>query len=664
MSLLDQDVPSLHTCSRCSMLFGHGQAASRGRHAHERDLGPLGDGPRKVTIYVNPSKRPYVAPFRRVQTLERLMQYISTLPHPQIRFVTNANPSKPKFKACEELLFAGQWQLVDKSGCIIRPEDWEELVHDGMDITVDTMSYEPQVVEERPSLLQPMALSGRKDVSVAPSQFGSMEVAGDLMEIQTALDTIGARQHVEATAPRFNNPSRLFVPHYHPEPEPLALELAGEESLEPQAPQPNTFVMPPKPESCTSKKQSMSPSATEFKPGGGFSSTSTIEPDDNPIFRLRKRSMAIPIIKPPSPPETIIAAPKPDMPDGYTLDTHEQEEAVYAQDTCEEAVKQEETDGWGRRVAVTAELTEEPARNRIDPVYTYEDPADEDDEEEQEPTEEVPAKEAPAQEAPRPSVQVGEWDGAPSTYSSAEASYPPTSTNDEEATVAPPSEQEEVASVSETVVASSSKPEERSAPSHSELNTEDEATTQVESSKSPSVGPESKFEGENHLFDDSPAVGDQEPQQIEPDVNEVQQHDVPIIVTEPPADPADDGVQALQELEYSVQKPPVIMATSGGSSRAELESEPRLRSMDFRWSEEPYEEPAGDGMQQQAPADQWGEAPGWDSKPDSGWNDWSTPATAPGYGSHWEAQWDTRGHVPLPEDNDSGTTHSLASETK
>ncbi|KAJ6259683.1 hypothetical protein Dda_5321 [Drechslerella dactyloides] len=615
--------------------------ASRARHAHDRDPGPLGDGPRKVTVYVNPSKRPYVAPFRRVQTLERLMQYISTLPHPQIRFVTSANPAKPKFKACEELLFAGQWQLVDKSGCIIRPEDWEELVHDGMDITVDTMVYEAPAVETHASLLQPMAISGRKDVSVAASQFGSMEVAGDLMEIQSALEPAAARQRAAVSAPRLD-PSRLFVPQYPPEPEPLAMELEGDDNPEPQASQPNTFVMPPKPAPWTFKKPGMSPSAMEFKPSGGFNST--IEPDDNPIFRGRKRSMAIPIIKPPSPPETIVAASKPDIPDATTQDTHET--ASYAKDTHQEAAKEEEEDdGWGGRVAVTAELTEEQSHPRQGRLYHYRGPSDD--------------LEESAGGIPASSEEGGEWDGGASTTSLTESSHVPGSTGGE-AHLAPPDEDEEVASVSETVVASGPKSGERSAASNNGLSTEDEGTTHLESTGSPSIDTESKFEGESHLFDDdSPAPGDSESQRNELGSADARRHGIPVIVSEPPRKTADERPQAPQELESSVQKLRVIMATSGGQPRAELEPEPRLRAMGFRWSEEPYEQ-SGQVEVKQEPEQQngWWGTPAFGpeattSNNEPSWGDWSIPATAPGYASQWEAQWDNRGHVPLPEDNDS-----------
>ncbi|KAK6510624.1 hypothetical protein TWF506_009727 [Arthrobotrys conoides] len=377
MSLLDQDIPSAgHTCPRCNVVFGH--SAARARHVHERDRGLYNDGPRKISVFINPSKRAYVTPFRRVQTLNRLLEYLGTLPHPQIRAVTNSNRTRPPFRIFEELLFSGQWQLVDSLGCIIRPDDYEELIHDGMEITIDTL---PEGQQDEPvPLLRPLGVSGGGPTRGGGSQIGRNEVAGDLLDMQInepiAHQHLGfdvqQLPHIQAKAPITQfTPTGPFIPAFEKTVD--MNELAGEENLDPQI-LASTALNPPLKFgswSAAFKSTAMSASAVEFKPSSGIQlstvaaeskpinevklSTTAVEfkpnsqlqvpasPSEDPHFQLPhsqvKRSMAIPIVKPPSPALSMVAAPKPDMP----ITSYDDED---------------DDDGWGSRVAATIQSEE------------------------------------------------------------------------------------------------------------------------------------------------------------------------------------------------------------------------------------------------------------------------------------------------------------------
>ncbi|EPS37585.1 hypothetical protein H072_8723 [Dactylellina haptotyla CBS 200.50] len=714
MSLLDQDIPTaINTCSRCSMLMVHSQPASRARpHFHDRycDASPQNDGPRRITVYVNPSKRPYVAPFRRVQTLERLLQYVATLPHPHIRFITSANPAQPKYKACEERLFSGQWQLVDRSGCIIRPEDWEELVHDGMDITIDTTCYEqPQEVsEERMPVMEPTMFSVPKNIPREISQ--QNEVAGDLMDIQSAMDSTDAQRHQhhqsDASARGYGGgPSNLFIPVYQEAP--IATELAVEEDPEPQIPLQNVFVMPPKPSLVTpkpklwspiKKNSNMSASALEFRPVGMSSSALPLE---SPLFQIRqstsKRSMAIPILKPPTPPLTIIAAPKADVPD-----TAEAFEAG---------------DGWSDRVAVTAELTDDAMRH-----------------------------DSPPQDN-------GAWEGEASVISIPERERLLPVVESSKSPLVEPEDPEETRPVPEMIIESG--PEYQALPTESNSGTQsrDDITQTVDEidhpetdHESPEDGPESKYDGESHLFDDEviySASRTPEPGNTQSAVNlnndetpiaaENMEHEEQTVIEvpleqallEPTPEPSTTLENiVLEEItaDETVSKAPVLEPelprTSiednflpdtasedlnvGNYPREETDptrvalpsptppaSEPFVTKVDpsaqefkprleplrlttgFKWDEEPMPEPipepkpkpqlepmvepkepvtAEKALDPTSTASSW-ETSAWGSNETaasgSGWNDWSTGNTA----TNINDQWDDRGHVPLPEDN-------------
>ncbi|KAK6511644.1 hypothetical protein TWF481_000553 [Arthrobotrys musiformis] len=319
MSLLGQDIPSGHICSRCNAVFGQG--TSRARHLHEQDRGlPMHDGgPKKIIVFINPSKRPYVTPFRRAQTLQRLLGYIGTLPHPQIRMVATANPTKPTFRVLEELLLSGQWQLVDSSDCIIRPDDYEDLIHDGMEITVDTQPDAEQDEHEPAPMLQPMAISGGK--SARRPNIGRSEPTGDLLDMQ--INEPIAEQHsynqslAPAAAAKFS-PSGLFASSFEETGSTSVLERdqnSGSDVISA-----NRVALPADFGSWSRnfKSSSMSAAAAEFKPGGELQLPTSTLPTEAPLFKLPessvKRSMAIPIVKPPSPGLAMVAAPKPDMP--------------------------------------------------------------------------------------------------------------------------------------------------------------------------------------------------------------------------------------------------------------------------------------------------------------------------------------------------------------
>ncbi|KAF3085861.1 hypothetical protein TWF102_001862 [Orbilia oligospora] len=365
MSLLDQDIPSAgHTCSRCNTVFGHGMA--RARHVHERDRGLYNDGPRKVSVFINPSKRPYVTPFRRVQTLNRLLEYLGTLPHPQIRVVTNASGTTPPLQIFEQLLFSGQWQLVDSSGCVIRPDDYEDLIHDGMEITIDTVPEGQQ--DEPTSLLQPLGVSGGKSTRSGGPQSGRDEVAGDLLDMQ--INEPIARQRLNFETEQYSyTQSKAPVTRFNAASSFSSIfggiaavdELEGEEIVNPHIIAPTSHNLPLKSASWYggSKTGAMSASAAEFKPSGDVK-LSTAASEFKPSGQLQvptsssedphitlpqgqaKRSMAIPIVKPPSPALDMIAAPKPDMP----ITSYDDEEEDYGD--------------WDGKVAATMESEKSP----------------------------------------------------------------------------------------------------------------------------------------------------------------------------------------------------------------------------------------------------------------------------------------------------------------
>ncbi|KAK6529486.1 hypothetical protein TWF281_008659 [Arthrobotrys megalospora] len=626
MSLLDQDIPSGgHTCSRCSVLFGQG--ASRARHVHNRDRSPYNDGPRRVTVFINPSKRPYVAPFRRVQTLDRLLQYISTLPHPQIRFVTTANPAKPAFRACEEMLFAGQWQLVDSSGCIIRPEDYEELIHDGMDITIDTLPYEQQQQEEPAPLLQPMGVSGGKSIQGSGSQIGRNEVAGDLLDIQINVTEPMAAQHTHhqpgATVAQYTSGGR-FTSSFE---EGVDLgELEGEEKPEPQVQLRNTFIMPPKPAPWTSKRvaSAMSAAAAEFKPGTGLQSPSL--PIEDPVSHLRqatgKRSMAIPIVKPPSPALSMVAAPKPDLP----ITSHEDDDV---------------DDDWENRVAAASEPETDPA------------------------IEELASSETEEMENKADEVDNLIDDELPRSFVSAE---------EQAIQISPPTEDPEdleTASASDTMVGSGPKcedpqPHGRISPVHSRCVSPRQAEKVPQdadtSSQNSSVEPDSKFGDENRLFDYFIPDSRNEGVELESVITGVDRSETPIVETES----LGRGGGVVEEVEEKEEEPVptekqssiemLAALMSGAEFKPPSYTNPQEVDGNFKWDEEvqhsPPEEPVpSDNLDPTASS--W-DAPSWGgdfqaTSGGSGWGDWSTAHDS----KIDESQWDNRGHVRRDSDGDA-----------
>ncbi|EWC44808.1 hypothetical protein DRE_06446 [Drechslerella stenobrocha 248] len=666
------------------MLFGQGRRARPAPHMHryDDDIGGYGDIPRKVTVFVHPSKRPYLAPFRRVQTFERLLQYISTLPHPQIQYIANANPGRAN-RACQDMLFSGQWQLVDSLGCIIRPEDWEELAHAGMNITVDTMAYESQASEETATMPQPVAVDGGRDVSVAPSQFGSTEIAGDLLEVQSSLDP-AARQRDTSVARRSRfGAGGVFIPQIpqyreiprYPGASTLDVgELEGEENLEPPQglPPPNGFVMPPKPTLWASKNAVMSPSAVEFKPGAGFGTE--IVPDENPILSFHgehaRRSMDISMTKPPSPPETIIAASKPDLPH-----FHYQPSAYGAF-----KAPMGSEDGGGVPVSAPAEPVGENLRA-----------------------------------APVPSAGSVEWEKAtpvtslPEGIGASAAGVKALDKKEEgdevrgEPRIALEIEKDDAVSVPETVVVVAlPKPVDRKPTEVADVGVSGPTAGQEDTIKLkaeaktdettinggplvPSVGPEAKLNGGNLLsYDKGLGVGAQNGQprvnigaQSAP-VTTAPKPDIPEATTianaPKPAGgnkpealiPAPLPAPLLAPLPAPLPKDPEPVVKLPVKVNPQPKTEPtpelpRQRAMSFKWAEEPeYDETTKAKAKPPAPP-----APAWAPEPESsggdwgvdpapegdgtGWGDWSTPAP----GSNYEAEWDSRGHVAIPVDDNN-----------
>ncbi|KAK6541880.1 hypothetical protein TWF694_007657 [Orbilia ellipsospora] len=645
MSLLDQDIP-VHTCSRCSMLVGRSnQPAPRARQLYDRyhDL----DGPRRVTIYVNPSKRPYVAPFRRVQTLERLLQYIATLPHPQIRFLTAANPSKPKSKLCEEKLSSGQWQLVDRSGCIIRPEDFEDLVHDGMDITIDTMPHDqPQEVQEErmPALEPTMQINGPKEVSVVEQN----EVAGDLMDMQTTIDPLAVHQHQHVqSAPSiaaYNAPSRLFIPTYIPDTAYQettdVTELAGEDNPEPQIPPSetpqNAFVMPPRPvpRSTPGKGLWMRPSAIEFKPGGMSSSALPLE---NPLFHIRqstaKRSMAIPIKKPPTP-LPLATEHVADVPDAHPV----------------EASLRNDRD-WGDESSVVVE----PTLEQID-------------------QDTIPPSEADV------------WGEAVSKSLPSEQADP-LSVEEKEPELPANNDAVEVGSISETVIGP--EPKDEPLPTETSGETQNQQAGAVQSDgeeASSTYNTEGKYDGESSLFlDEVPdtAIDDMAPNEVELPESESEfgstvgkvalvkaksspyEHQKEVKVIQPPApEEIADSEEVAEDAKAveSTELPPARVNPRAVEfiPDAEPETEYLQRDTNYKWEEEPIPEPeprqsaSSQNLDAAADPNGWDTTPAWDTNEnfenEPAWTDWSTNAGATTY---TDADWDNRGRVPVPVDEDS-----------
>lgn len=568
--------------------------------------------------------------------LQRLLQYISTLPHPQIRFVTTANPTKPAFRACEEMLFAGQWQLVDSSGCIIRPEDYEELIHDGMDVTIDTLPYEQQQQEEPIPLLQPMAVSGGKSVQGSGSQIGRNEVAGDLLDIQINVTEPRATQHTyhrsEASLAQYTS-GGTFAPSFE---EGVDLgELEGEEESEPQAPPRRTFIMPPKPAPWVSKRVSsaMSAAAAEFKPGSGLQSSDL--PIENPVTHLRqatgKRSMAIPIVKPPSPALAMVAAPKPDLP----ITSHDDDDDVDEDEDMD--------DDWDNGVAATMEPETAPVVEELVSTETEE-------------------------------MEDNEYE-VDNHIDELSKSF--ISTEERGAQISPPTEDPEgleTASASDTMTGSGpkyeeSQPRDEISPAHSRCSTPRQAEKAPQDMdtgpQNGSVEPEAKFNDDNHLFDYFIPDSRNEGVELEPMVTEVERSDTPIVEAEKPGDgQIGDLVEEVEEKNEEpvpAEKPSSTEMLAALMSGAEFKpaNYPTSQAIDgnFKWVEEveysPPEEPVpSDNLDPTASA--WN-APSWGGEFQAtsgggGWGDWSTAHDS----TIDESQWDNRGHVRRDSDGDAG----------
>ncbi|RVD83237.1 uncharacterized protein DFL_007633 [Arthrobotrys flagrans] len=668
MSLLDHDIPSAgHTCSRCRVVFGQG--TSRARHVHERDRGPYNDGPRKITVFINPSKRAYVTPFRRVQTLNRLLEYIGTLPHPQIQFVANANRTRPSFRAFEELLLSGQWQLVDSSGCIIRPDDYEELIHDGMEITIDTLPDEQQ--DEPIPLLQPMAVSGGKSIRGSEPQLGRNEVAGDLLDMQInepiAQQHLGfeAKQHShtqsEVSIVQFT-PANPFVSSFEKTVD--TNELEGEENLEPQILPSTPFNLPPKFGSWSGKFKSaaMSASAAEFRPSSEVKCSTTaaefkpsnetkffstlaaeIKPsseirfstsaaelkpssdvqlptssDENTLFQLPqgtvKRSMAIPIVKPPSPALAMIAAPKPGIP----MSSHDDEGS---------------DDGWGGGAVATLEPEETPVGEESVVVEDKEWPGH---------TEEAESR--MDNEVSRDTVE----------------------TKEQGLQLSPPSEDVETTSISETIVGSgptygkSQIYSGRSTPNP----TDGEAQYANMSPRKDSVS-EDEFDNESNLLKSEilePKDGVTE--SLEPTVVKEEHTGTPIGEPEEPKE-NEKGRNIEVVEEKSLESVPATKSSSA-EMLAVLMSSVEFRPAgdtefhtindDFNWDMEtavPLTEEPALSQNLDPTVDSWDTtSPAGDfqaTSGGSGWGDWSTSQSA----VVDDTQWDNRGHVRRDSEEDA-----------
>ncbi|KAK6335034.1 hypothetical protein TWF718_010476 [Orbilia javanica] len=228
-----------------------------------------------------------------------------------------------------------------------------------MEITVDTLPDGQQ--DEPVPLLRPMGVSGGNSVGASRSQVDQDEVAGDLLDMQVKEPMV--QQHFgfesrEHSHSRSDAPIAKYIPA-----SPFASSLEsnmkantgfeGEENPRPQTPPSSTSRLPTKFRLWHEKfkNSGMSASATEFRPGGMTQPLTPSRETKDPIFQppyvSGKRSMAIPIIKPPPRELDMIAAPKPDKP----MSSHEDEGTG---------------GGWGGGVAgATGEVEEIPDREEM-----------------------------------------------------------------------------------------------------------------------------------------------------------------------------------------------------------------------------------------------------------------------------------------------------------
>ncbi|KAF3907835.1 hypothetical protein AA313_de0206791 [Arthrobotrys entomopaga] len=520
-----------------------------------------------------------------------------------------------------------------------------------MDITIDTLPQDlPQEVQEErmPALEPTMQSHGQKSVSVVEQS----EVAGDLMDMQTATDPLAAHQHQHVqsvpSVGAYHGPSRLFIPTYIPDTAYQetndVTELAGEDNPEPQIPQfdmpQNGFVMPPRPVPRNGPRGSvgMSPSAIAFKPGGMSSSALPLE---NPLFHLRqaaiKRSMAIPIIKPPSP-SPMMLAPETDVPDAPVV----QEKPENDRDWCDET-------------SVVVEPTEEPIdRDGV------------------------------------PLTEAAIWNDSLLKESPSEQTHL-LAGKEKGPKIVETDDVEEVESVSETVIAPEPEYEPLPTESNSGIQSQGEEMTQSDGEESASIyKTEGKYDGESSLFlDDVPdtAVNDLAPNEIElpESESEIGSNLGKVVLVEAKSSPDEhehrkdmkanqspalmepvDSKEVIKKVvtEESIQPAPTKVDPEAVEFKptAETKIEHLPGDTNFKWEEEPISElePKESATLSQSlnpTADSYGSdtAPAWDANENfesqPSWTDWSTNA---GEASYTDADWDNRGRVPVAADEDSG----------
>ncbi|KAF3931487.1 hypothetical protein ABW19_dt0204854 [Dactylella cylindrospora] len=589
-----------------------------------------------------------------------------------------------------------------------------------MDVTVDTTPYEHEgpVAAEVP-VLQPVNATVNAFISDSKGKdpitpWGGNEVSEDLLQIQTSLDRPPIQHEDEE---RFKYKGRLFVPRQ-------TLNTENVDVSIPQEPPRNGFVMPPKPAPWTRldrRDSGMSPSATEFKPNGFGSSAALSDWDaespgvetkpliQDPIFQIRqatgKRSMAIPIVKPPSPPLTVVAAPKPEIPNSF-----------------ESSKGEEEDDGWGDRVAVTADPSEESSQDEGEEDKDEED-ANEDEWDDDAPeTAETLERENSWVDRPRPlelpaersqergvgeakrGVGESEQDLEKESVGGEESDDEDGSEEEDEDDDEGSDQEEEPKSILDIAVETKSE----RAPSQSSL------AKREESHKVPSLGSGNRayarIEDENRLFydddDDIPAAFvTKQPQDIimekgnENTNRQLEEQLVSVLDIEPtwkesPPPPPKSAIERLKELivpvdtvpvdivpvdtapadivpvdiapvdigpvnivpvEEAPQNPPATETTVDESDHTD--SKPKVSDSGPNQVEDTQNEEAAAANPKLNPEVPSWETPSWDTPSwdnpvgdyNTNWESWGANSNVPSY----EDQWNATSYIPVPPDRDS-----------